>query len=76
MAAQAGSCGRGGLKATEAAGADPVASGDLAVREPGRSAPSAAAYAGLAPGEFRSGATVRRRTRLSKAGNPRLRKAL
>jgi transposase len=40
------------------------------------SAESAAAYAGLAPREFRSGASVRRRTRLSKAGNPRLRKAL
>jgi len=40
------------------------------------SAESAAAYAGLAPREFRSGASVRRRTRLSKAGNARLRKAL
>jgi transposase len=40
------------------------------------SAQSAAAYAGLAPREFRSGASVRRRTRLSKAGNARLRKAL
>jgi transposase len=40
------------------------------------SAKSAAAYAGLSPREFRSGASVRRRTRLSKAGNPRLRKAL
>jgi transposase len=36
----------------------------------------AAAYAGLAPTEFRSGTSVRRRTRLSKAGNARLRKAL
>jgi transposase len=40
------------------------------------SAQSAAAYAGLAPREFRSGASVRRRTRLAKAGNARLRKAL
>jgi transposase len=40
------------------------------------SAQSAAAYAGLAPREFRSGASVRRRTRLRKAGNARLRKAL
>jgi transposase len=40
------------------------------------SAQSAAAYAGLAPREFRSGSSVRRRTRLSKAGNARLRKAL
>jgi transposase len=40
------------------------------------SAQSAAAAAGLAPREFRSGSSVRRRTRLSKAGNARLRKAL
>ncbi|MFO0808873.1 MAG: IS110 family transposase [Gemmataceae bacterium] len=40
------------------------------------SAQSAAAYAGLAPREFRSGTSVRRRTRLSKAGNARLRRAL
>ena len=40
------------------------------------SAESAAAYCGLAPAEFRSGASVKRRTRPSKAGNPRLRKAL
>jgi transposase len=40
------------------------------------SAQSAAAYAGLAPREYRSGSSVRRRTRLSKAGNARLRKAL
>src|SRR5262245_40434694 len=40
------------------------------------SAESAAAACGLAPREFRSGASVRRRTRLSKAGNARLRKAL
>jgi transposase len=39
-------------------------------------AQSAAAYCGLAPREFASGASVRRKTRLSKAGNPRLRKAL
>ena len=40
------------------------------------SAQQAAAYAGLAPREYRSGTGVRRRTRLSKAGNARLRKAL
>jgi transposase len=46
--------------------------------EPARfaSAQQAAAYAGLAPREYRSGSSVRRRTRLSKAGNARLRKAL
>src|SRR5206468_10601670 len=38
-----------------------------------RSAESAAAYAGLAPREFTSGKSVRKRTRLSKAGNARLR---
>src|SRR5262249_59108743 len=40
------------------------------------SAASAAADGGLAPREFRSGRTVRKHTRLSKAGNARLRKAL
>jgi transposase len=40
------------------------------------SAQSAAAYCGLSPREFASGTSVRRKTRLSKAGNPRLRKAL
>jgi transposase len=40
------------------------------------SAQSAAAYAGLAPREYRSGTSVRRHTRLSKAGNARLRRAL
>ena len=40
------------------------------------SAQSAAAYCGLAPREFRSGTSVKKRTRLSKAGNARLRKAL
>jgi transposase len=40
------------------------------------SAQAAAAYAGLSPREFRSGSSVRGRTRLSKAGNARLRKAL
>ena len=40
------------------------------------SAASAAAACGLAPREFRSGTSVRKRTRLSKAGNARLRKAL
>jgi transposase len=46
--------------------------------EPARfaSAQQAAAYAGLAPREYGSGTSVRRRTRLSKAGNARLRKAL
>jgi transposase len=49
---------------------------ELPDREAGRSAQSAAAYAGLAPREYRSGSSVRKRTRLSKAGNGRLRKAL
>jgi transposase len=40
------------------------------------SAESAAAACGLAPREYRSGSSVKRRTRLSKAGNARLRKAL
>jgi len=40
------------------------------------SAQSAAAYCGLAPREFTSGKTVKKYTRLSKAGNARLRKAL
>src|SRR5262245_43520369 len=40
------------------------------------SAQSAAACAGLAPREFRSGASLRKRTRLSKARNARLRQAL
>jgi transposase len=40
------------------------------------SAESAAAACGLAPREFRSGTSVKKRTRLSKAGNARLRKAL
>jgi transposase len=40
------------------------------------SAESAAAYCGLAPREFRSGASIRKRTRLSKTGSARLRKAL
>jgi transposase len=40
------------------------------------SAASAAAACGLAPRECRSGTSVRKRTRLSKAGNARLRKAL
>jgi len=46
--------------------------------DPGRfdSAQQAAAYAGLAPREYRSGTSVHKRTRLSKAGNARLRKAL
>ena len=40
------------------------------------SAQAAAAYAGLSPREFRSGSSVRVRTRLAKSGNARLRKAL
>src|SRR5262249_1354388 len=40
------------------------------------SAQSAAASAGLAPREHRSGTSVRKRTRVSKAGNARLRQAL
>jgi transposase len=40
------------------------------------SARAAAAYAGLAPRQFTSGSSVRGRTRLSKSGNARLRKAL
>jgi transposase len=40
------------------------------------SAQSAAAYCGLAPREFTSGKTVKKYTRLSKAGNARLRTAL
>jgi transposase len=40
------------------------------------SAESAAAACGLAPREYRSGTSVRQRTRLSKAGNARLRKGL
>jgi transposase len=40
------------------------------------SAQQVAAFAGLAPREYRSGTSVRKRTRLSKAGNARLRKAL
>jgi transposase len=40
------------------------------------SAESAAAACGLAPREYRSGTSVKKRTRLSKAGNVRLRKTL
>ena len=40
------------------------------------SAQAAAAYAGLAPREYRSGTSVKRATRLTKRGNSRLRKAL
>jgi transposase len=40
------------------------------------SARSAAAYCGRSPREFTSGTSVRKKTRLSKAGNPRLREAL
>jgi transposase len=40
------------------------------------SAESAAAYCGLSPREFRSGTSVKKRTRLSKTGNARLRRAL
>jgi transposase len=41
-----------------------------------RSARQVAAYAGLVPRERQSGSSVRGRTRLSKIGNARLRKAL
>jgi len=41
-----------------------------------QSARQVAAYAGLVPRERRSGSSVRGRTRLSKIGNSRLRKAL
>ena len=41
-----------------------------------QSAESAAAFAGLAPAEFRSGKSVHKRTRLSKAGNRHLRQAV
>lgn len=40
------------------------------------SAQAAAAYCGLSPREFTSGSSVRGRTRLSKSGSARLRKAL
>ena len=40
------------------------------------SSSAAAAYAGLAPREHRSGSSVRKKTQLSKRGNSRLRKAL
>jgi transposase len=40
------------------------------------SAESAAAYCGMSPRQFRSGTSVQKRTRLSKSGNARLRKAL
>jgi transposase len=40
------------------------------------SAERAAAFAGPAPRQYQSGTTVRKRARLSKAGNARLRKAL
>ena len=61
-------------------GVGPVAAQTILAElpEPARfaSAQQAAAYAGLAPREYRSGTSVRKRTRLSKAGNARLRKAL
>jgi len=40
------------------------------------SAESAAAYCGLSPRQFQSGTSIKKRTRLSKTGNARLRKAL
>ena len=40
------------------------------------SSSAAAAYAGLAPREHRSGSSVRKKTQISKRGNSRLRKAL
>ena len=50
--------------------------GRAAGPRPGAAAQAAAAYCGLSPREFKSGSSVRGRTRLSKAGNARLRKAL
>jgi len=41
-----------------------------------KSAKAASAYVGLSPMEYTSGRTIRRRTRLSKAGNNNLRRAL
>ncbi|QEL19953.1 IS110 family transposase [Limnoglobus roseus] len=49
---------------------------ELRASPPYAAAPAAAAYGGLAPKEFQRGTSVKRRTRLSKAGNARLRKAL
>ncbi len=61
-------------------GVGPVAANAILAElpDPARfaTAQQAAAYAGLAPREYRSGTSVRKRTRLSKAGNARLRKAL
>ena len=61
-------------------GVGPVAANAILAElpDPGRfaTAQQAAAYAGLAPREDRSGTSVKKRTRLSKAGNARLRKAL
>ena len=61
-------------------GIGPVAAHALLAELPDPSrfatAQQAAAYAGLAPREYRSGTSVKKRTRLSKAGNARLRKAL
>ncbi len=61
-------------------GVGPVAANAILAElpDPARfaTAQHAAAYAALAPREYRSGTSVRKRTRLSKAGNARLRKAL
>ena len=61
-------------------GVGPVAANAILAElpDPARfaTAQQAAAYAGLAPREYRSGTSVKKRTRLSKAGNARLRKAL
>lgn len=61
-------------------GVGPVAAQAILAELPGpdrfATAQQAAAYAGLAPREYRSGTSVKKRTRLSKSGNARLRKAL
>jgi transposase len=61
-------------------GVGPVAANAILAElpDPSRfaSAQQAAASAGLAPREYRSGTSVKKRTRLSKAGNASLRKAL
>src|SRR5262249_19592367 len=66
------------LASIPAAGAVSAQAFWAGLRGPARfaSAQQAAAYAGLAPREYGSGTSVRKRTRLSKAGNARLRKAL
>ncbi len=50
--------------------------GELPDPENFENAKQAAAYAGLSPREYKSGSSIRRRTRLCKIGNSRLRRAL